>query len=67
MKASLSTADYGRASLITPYERAASQMKSVRRDEVARLYGALESVKNIFSQACKNNLCLTIKTVLPKR
>ncbi|WP_269800412.1 hypothetical protein [Marinomonas sp. ef1] len=32
MKASLLTADYGRASLITPYERAASPMKSVRRN-----------------------------------
>ncbi|MBU2238636.1 MAG: hypothetical protein KJ868_11540 [Gammaproteobacteria bacterium] len=46
MKASLSTADYGRASLITPYERAASPMKSVRRDEVARLYGVAGAVKN---------------------
>ena len=49
VKASLSTADYGRASLITPYERAASPMKSVRRDEVARLYGVSESVKNTLS------------------
>ena len=46
MKASLSTADYGRAFLITPYENLASPMKSVRRDEVARLYGVSESVKN---------------------
>ena len=45
------TAHY--AALMMPYEKPASQMKSVRRDEVARLYGVSESVKNIFSPACK--------------
>jgi len=39
-------------------------MKSVRRDEVARLYGVLGSVKDTLSKSIKNNLCLTIKIVL---
>ena len=42
MKASLSAADY--ASLIAPYEKTADLIKSVRRDEFARLYGVSESV-----------------------
>ncbi len=58
MKASLSTADHGRTSLIAPYERAASPKKLVRRDEVARPYGVSGSVKNILSHNSKNNLCL---------
>ena len=41
-------------------------MKFVRRDEVARLYGVSESVKNTLPQTCKNNLCLTIKNRLAK-
>ena len=44
MKASLSEAHY--AALMMPYEIAASPMKSVRRDEVARPCGVSESVKN---------------------
>jgi predicted transcriptional regulator len=44
MKASLSAAHY--AALMMPYEILVSTMKSVRRDEVARLYGVSESVKN---------------------
>ena len=39
-------------------------MKSVRRDEVARLYGVSESLFEEISLTNKNNLCLTIKVVL---
>ena len=62
MKASLSTAHY--AALMMPYKKLASAIKPVRRDEVARLYGVSGSVKNIFPNIIKNNLCLTIKVVL---
>jgi hypothetical protein len=61
MKASLTTAHYGRTSLIAPYERAASPKKLVRRDEVARLYGVSASVKNILPHDSKNNPCLLIQ------
>ncbi|WP_147243860.1 hypothetical protein [Marinomonas rhizomae] len=38
--------------------------KRLRRDEVARLYGVSESVKNTLPQGYKNNPCLTLKIVL---
>ncbi len=40
-------------------QKSKSQIKSVRRDEVARLYGVSGSVKNTFPNTIKNNLCLT--------
>ncbi len=65
MKASLSTGTlrYANDALRYGFTRLATK-KSVRRDEVARLYGVSGSVKNTFSNILKTNLCLTIKIVL---